>query len=184
MAVPMQVVFHNLDKSEAIEARIREKVEKLARFAADIQRCRVTVDAPHKHAHKGHLYSIKVDIAVPGGEIVATRHTGKNPAHQDVYVALRDAFDDARRQLEDHVRKRRGEVKRHEEPPQGVIKALFPHEDYGLIETPDGREVYFHRNSVLNGDFEKLKEGTPVWFHEERGDEGPQASTVHVHGYG
>jgi ribosomal subunit interface protein len=180
MQIPLQIVFHNLDKSEFIEAKIREKAEKLERFSQDIIRCRVTVDAPHKHHNKGVTYTVKIDITVPGREIVASQHTGKNPAHEDVFVAIRDAFDDARRQLEDYVRKRRHEVKHHEEPPRGIIKELFPYENYGIIETPEGREIYFHRNSVVDADFDKLQEGLPVHFSEEMGIEGPQASTVHV----
>jgi len=182
MQLPLQIVFHNVEKSEAIEARIREKAEKLERFVPEIMRCRVTVDAPHKHSHKGVQYSTRIDVTVPGGELVATHHTGKNPAHQDVYVSIRDAFDDIRRQLEDHVRKQRHKVKTHQPPPQGVIRELHPEEDYGIIETPDGREIYFHRNSVIDADFDRLQAGTAVRFHEEQGFKGPQASTVHVEG--
>ena len=76
-----------------------------------------------------------------------------NHAHEDFYVTMRDAFNAARRQLEDYVRRRRGKVKRHDVEAHGLIKNLFPYEDYGVIETPDGREIYFHRNSVLDADF-------------------------------
>jgi cold shock CspA family protein len=87
-----------------------------------------------------------------------------------------------RRQLQDHVRTRRGKVKTHEGPPHGTITALHPDQDYGLITTPEGREIYFHRNSVLNADFNSLTPGIEVRFSEEAGDEGPQASSVHVLG--
>ena len=116
MQIPLQTVYHNMDKSDAIEARIREKVDKLEHFAPDIIRCRVTVEAPHKHHTKGNPYAVKIDITLPGGEIVVSGHPGKNPAHADLYVALRDAFDEARRQIEDFVRKRRGKVKHHQAP--------------------------------------------------------------------
>jgi cold shock CspA family protein len=87
-----------------------------------------------------------------------------------------------RRQLEDYARTLRGDVKTHELPDHGHIVELVPAEDYGRIETPDGRSVYFHRNSVLDGDFDDLEEGAEVRFAEESGAEGPQASTVHVIG--
>jgi cold shock CspA family protein len=119
---------------------------------------------------------------MPGEEIIADRHPAKHQAHEDVYVALRDAFNAARRQLEDYVRKRRGKVKTHETVPHGQIKLLVPAEDYGMIETTEGRDVYFHRNSVIDADFDKLAVGDAVHFSEEMGEKGPQASTVHVEG--
>ena len=171
-----------MDPSEALEAKIHEKVNRLEKFAGHITSCRVTVDQSHKRHHQGKLFSVTVDITLPGKEIVITRHTDANHAHEDVYVALRDSFDSARRKLEDYVRKIRGKVKLHQTPPHGRIKELFPYEDYGVIETADGREIYFHRNSVIDEDFNKLTEGASVHFNEELGENGPQASTVHVEG--
>jgi cold shock CspA family protein len=95
---------------------------------------------------------------------------------------MRDAFDTARRKLEDYVRRRRQAVKAHEVPPHGRVSRLFPQEDYGFIETPDGREIYFHRHSVLHDAFERLQVGAEVTFAEEEGKKGPQASTVRLVG--
>ena len=103
-------------------------------------------------------------------------------AHEDVYVAIRDAFDAARRQLQDQIRTSQGKVKVHEVPPHGCIIALVPDQDYGKIETPDGKHVYFHRNSVIDADFNHLNVGDAVHFSEEMGEHGLQASTVHVEG--
>ena len=97
-------------------------------------------------------------------------------------MAIRDAFNAARRLLEDYVRIRRNKVKVHEAEPHGRITQLFPQQDYGIIETPGGREIYFHRNSILNANFDKLEEGSSVGFSEEMGDNGPQESTVHIEG--
>lgn len=182
MQLPLQITFRNMDSSDAIETNIREKAEKIERFAEHITSCRVIVEAPHKHQHKGQLYNVKIDITLPGEEIVASRHPDKHHAHEDVYVAIRDAFAAAQRQLEDYVRKQRDQVKTHEAPPHGFISKLFPQEDYGTLETSDGGEVYFHRNSVLNTAFDKLKIGDRVHFTEEMGEKGPQASSVHVEG--
>jgi cold shock CspA family protein len=95
-------------------------------------------------------------------------------------VAVRDAFDAVRRQLEDHVRRRRGDVKTHDAPSHGRVASLFAERDYGFIEASDGSEVYFHRNSVVGGGFDKLAVGDEVRFsfHAEEGEKGPQASTV------
>jgi len=182
MQIPLQITFRHMDHSDALEAKIREKAEKLEQFAEHITSCRVTVDLDHKHHHQGKLYGIKIDITVPGAEIIADRHPDKHQAHEDVYVAIRDAFKAARRQLEDYARKHRNKVKTHETVPHGTIQTLFPHEDYGVISASDGREVYFHRNSVVGVDFNTLAEGDSVHFSEEVGEQGPQASTVHVEG--
>jgi len=182
MQIPLKITFNNMEPSPAVEAAIREKAEKLERFADAITSCRVTVEAPHQHHHKGNLYSIKVDVTLPGKEIVSNRNPAEHHAHEDVYVAIRDAFNAERRQLEDYLRIRRGKVKQHEAEPHGKIVQLVPYENYGVIQSSDGREIYFHRNSVIEQDFDKLEVGDSVHFSEEMGDNGPQATTVHVEG--
>jgi cold shock CspA family protein/ribosome-associated translation inhibitor RaiA len=182
MQVPLEIVFHNVDRSAAVEAAVRERAAKLEEFAENITSCRVTVEAPHKHHQQGNLYTVRVDLRFPGGEAVANRAPSEKHAHEDVYVALRDAFKAARRQLQDQQRVRRGDVKPHEVPPHGRIASVDRERDSGFIETSDGREVYFHRNSLLNGRFEQLEPGMEVRFSEERGERGPQASTVHLIG--
>lgn len=182
MQLPLQITFRNMDPSDAVEAKIRERAAKLDHFAQYIMSCRVAIEAPHRHHHTGGLYHVRIDITLPGEEIVVSREPDLHHAHEDVYVALRDAFDAARRKLEDHVRRQRGKVKSHEVPDHGRIHELFPEMDYGTIQTPDGREIYFHRNSVLDTEFEKLEVGTEVRFAEEQGERGPQASSVHLVG--
>lgn len=178
--LPPQIVFRNMAPSDAIEAAIRERTDKLGRFHEHIMSCRVVVELHHRHHHQGNLYHVRVDLKVPGEEIVASREPAEHHAHEDVYVAIRDAFDSVRRQLEDYIRRRRGVVKAHESPPHGRVAELYP--DYGKIETADGRMVYFHKNSVVDADFGQIDIGTEVRFVEEMGELGPQASTVHVVG--
>ncbi len=182
MKLPLQVVFDNLERSPAIEARIQKKAEKLNLYCDQIMSCRVVVEAPHKHHHQGKLYRVRIEVTVPDEDLVVSRNPAQRQAHEDVYVAIRDAFDAMRRQLEDYTRRRRGKVKHHEEPPHGKIIELFPEEGYGNIQTPDGRLIYFHKNSVVNTDFSKLETGNQVRFAEEMGDAGPQASSVHLMG--
>ncbi len=182
MKLPLQVVFDNLERSPAIEARIQKKAEKLNLYCDQIMSCRVVVEAPHKHHHQGKLYRVRIEVTVPDEDLVVSRNPAQRQAHEDVYVAIRDAFDAMRRQLEDYTRRRRGKVKHHEEPPHGKIIELFPEEGYGNIQTPDGRLIYFHKNSVVNTDFSKLETGNQVRFAEEMGDAGPQASSVHLLG--
>jgi ribosomal subunit interface protein len=109
-----------VESSESIERRIRQKIDHLSRFSQDIIGCRVTVDAPHRHQHKGNVYAIRIDIHVRDGEIVVNREPGVDQTHTDLYAAIRDAFASAARQLEDYVRRRRGFVKRHSQPSNGT----------------------------------------------------------------
>jgi len=182
MRLPLQITFRNMEQSDAVEAKIREKTEKLNQFCDDIMGCRVVVELSHKNHHKGNTFHVRIDITVPDGEIVVSRSPDQRQSHQDVYVAIRDAFDAARRQLEDYVCRRRGEIKSHETQPQGRVSQLAPTDEHGMIETVEGRFIYFHRNSVVNGSFADLKVGSSVRFVEESGDLGPQASTVYIVG--
>lgn len=178
MKLPLQITFRHLERSEALEADIREKAEKLDQYCDQIMSCRVVVDTPHQHHHQGQLFSISVDLTVPGGEIVASRTADEHHAHEDPYVAVRDAFNAVQRRLEDYVRVQKRKVKLHEPPPHGRIAKLMKEEGYGFIDSFDGGEVYFHRNSVLHDAFDSLEVGNEVRFAEEMGEEGPQASSV------
>ena len=168
--------------SEAIEAHIREKAAKLDVFSDRIMSCRVVVEAPHRRHHKGKLYHVRIDMTVPGGELVVNREPSKRAAHKDVYVAIRDAFGGARRKLQDYVRRQRGQVKLHEAAPLARVCRLFLKDGFGFLETADEREIYFHKNSVLGGGFAHLEVGSEVYFAEEKGEKGPQASTVKLVG--
>lgn len=178
MQVPLEITFHNIDSSPSMEAEIRRHAEKLKRFAADIVSCRVAVEAPHKHHRHGRLFHVRVDVRLPGSEIVVNRDPSEHHAHEDVYVAIRDAFKAARRQVQDAVRKRRGDVKTHEVPSHGTISFVDKDAGYGRITTPEGREIYLHRNSIIGKDFDHLKIGDEVRFSEEPGERGPQATSV------
>lgn len=175
----LQITFRNIDASPAVEAKVRERAHELERFFDRIVSCRILIEAPKRH-RRGGLYHVRVDLKIPGKEIVVKRNPLEHHGHEDVYVAVRDCFDAVRRQLEDDVRWRRGAVKAHDEPSHGKIARLIAEGDYGFIEAPDGTEVYFHCNSISNGGFSRLKVGDEVRFvlHAGEGEKGPQASTV------
>ncbi len=109
MQIPLQITIRGVEQSEALEQHIRDKAKKLDEFFNHVMSCRVVVEVPHKHHQQGKLYNVRIDIGVAGGEIVVNRDRA-----EDIYVALRDAFDAAKRQLEDYARKLRGDVKKHE----------------------------------------------------------------------
>lgn len=115
MQTPLQITFRDMESSAAVETRIREKAGKLEQFYDQIMSCRVTVDAPHASQHQGKLYAVRIELGVPDAQLVVSHeHHHRDQAHEDVYVAIRDAFDAMQRQLEDYARKRRGEVKQHQ----------------------------------------------------------------------
>ena len=109
MQTPLQITIRDVEHSAALETHIRDKANKLDEFFDHIMSCHVVVEMPHKHHHQGKQFNVRIDIGVPGDEIVVNRDH-----HEDVYVALRDAFDVAKRMLEDYAHKIRGNVKAHQ----------------------------------------------------------------------
>ncbi len=178
MQVPVQVTFRDMPVSDAVEALCHKEADKLERFCGRITSCRVVVAESHRRHHKGNLFDIRIDVTIPGGEIVVNREPPEHHRDEDVFVALREAFDRVRRQLDARTERRRGEVKSHEPQPHGRVARLGADGDHGFIETSDGRQVYFHRHSVLNGAFDRLEVGDEVRFVEESGEQGPQATSV------
>lgn len=180
MQVPIQVTFRHMDPSPALEARIRQRAQELEQFFDRITACRVTVECQHQHHRQGNLFEISIDLAIPGREIVVGRSEGASHAHEDAHVAVRDAFNALRRRLEDHARSGQGSVKLHRVPEHGRITRLLPDRDGGFITTSLGDEVYFHRNSVVDGSYETLEVGDEVRLVAREGEsaQGPQASAV------
>jgi ribosomal subunit interface protein len=173
---PVQVTFRDLQPTPAMDAAVHKRAAALGRYFPRVLECRVVIQAPSRNRRKGKLYHVALDIKVPGKELMVNRNPEAHESHQDFYVAVRDAFDAARRELMDEARRRRMQIKSNVGASAGRVTRLFP-EGYGYLETADGREIYFHRNSVLDG-FERLVPGDEVRFSEEMGHEGPQASTV------
>jgi len=197
MILQLQITFRNVASSEEVKGWIQEEASKLDEFYDRIIGCRVLVELPSRHRKSGNLYHVRVDLTVPGGEVVVKRQPNRRwlpgrvrreatkrleirVPHKDLRQAINDAFSATRRQLQDYSRRQRRDVKIHEAPPLACVTRLFPEEGYGFLETPDGREIYFHKNSVLNDGFSRLASGTFVSFSEEKGEEGPQASTVRI----
>jgi cold shock CspA family protein len=179
MTIPLQISYRGLDPSDAVSRFIRAKAGRLERFYGRIGGCRVLVEQPHRHHHSGRHFHVRIDLMVPGGELVVEREPALRSRHKDVNVAVSDAFRAARRQLEDYVRGFGSRVKPHAKTPHARVERLFPQEGFGFLED-GGRSIYFHRNSVLHGAFDRLRPGSTVRFCEESGAHGPQASTVEL----
>ena len=111
MQIPIQISFRDISHSDFIKKRIYEKVEKLKKYTDRITFCRVTVEAPHRHHNKGKLYHVCIDLSLPGEKIVVARDPN-DQSHEDIYIAIRDAFEAARRQLKKYLRRKRMSCRR------------------------------------------------------------------------
>ncbi|MGB6976830.1 MAG: HPF/RaiA family ribosome-associated protein [Gammaproteobacteria bacterium] len=173
MQIPPQITIREIPDSAAIEAQVAKKISKLEKICNHIISCKVVIDIQQKHKHQGKLFSTHIDLTIPGKEIVVTR-----VINEDLYVAIRDAFNAARRQLENYMAKQQGEVKTHQIPMQGYVARLFPNQAYGFITGQDNTDYYFDALNVAVPDFEHLTIGTHVEFFVMVGNEGPQAMRV------
>ena len=178
MKIPVQISFSNMTSSDAVRARVEELAGKLERFHDRIMGCRVVVRAPNRRQRKGRLYHVSIDLTLPGYDVVVNRNPPQQQAHEDVYVAIRDAFEAAVRRLEDIARERRGDIKTHQGESHGKIARLFPDRSYGFIEDEQVGDIYFHANSVAGNAFDKLTVGTTVRYGAEPGEKGLQATIV------
>lgn len=183
MTIPVQITFRDLEPSAALRANIEKHVAKLERFSKTVLGCHVVVEPAEKHHHRGNHYRLHVHLKVPGQDIQAGRRpAAEDRSAEDPYVVVRDAFDAARRQLEDYERVRRHDVKTHAPAVHGRIVQIYKDADYGVIRTSEGRDIHFHRHSLPEGGFDSLVTGSEVRFSEAAGEEGPWASTVHIVG--
>ena len=174
MQLPLQITARGVAVTPAIEADLWMAVHKLDSLYHRIMSCRVLLETVNRYGTGERIrYNVRIDLTLPGGELVVTRHP-----HEDLWTAVQRAFAAAQRRLQDYARRRRGEVKRHRRARRARVTQLFPYEGYGFLEASDGREIYFHRNSVPWGGFGRLEVGRVVRYAEEEGQKGPQASRV------
>lgn len=170
---PVQITIRDLPNSDALESHLRKKADKLNQFCPKINSCRIVLTIPQKHKHQGKLFCVRIDLTVPGKEIVVNRQM-----NQDVYVAIRDAFQALIRQLEGYERKRKGHVKTHNGLNRGYVSKLFSDEGYGFIQGMDGEEFYFSTTNVTHPSFEQLELGDVVEYIGIPSTEGFQANRV------
>ena len=182
MQIPLELTFRGVEKTEAMERYIRERTQKLEQVCDHIVSCRVTVERPQQHQRAGSPFRVRVDVRIPPGhELVVRRESTEGDIHDSLRQVLREAFDAMRRQVRSLAERQRGDVKAHgAEEETGIVVRLFREEGYGFLRTPDGEEIYFHRNSVLRDGFDRLEAGTGVRVAVEEGEEGLQASTVEI----
>jgi cold shock CspA family protein/ribosome-associated translation inhibitor RaiA len=185
MQTPPEIIFKDIDRSAWVENYVLERLQRLDKFAEGITSCRVSLTQDQASHHKGNRYSVLVEVRVPPNHDLAAKKAKIIHDMQTQLPALINlAFGAIERQLKKTAQLRRGDVKsqetRHEGQPHGIVEKLFD-EGYGFLRAvDDDRQVYFHRNSVLHGDFERLAVGTEVRFTPQDGDEGAQESSVQI----
>jgi ribosome-associated translation inhibitor RaiA/cold shock CspA family protein len=169
----IQVTFRDFPHSQPVEDHIQEVAERLNLFDR-INHCKVVLTLTDKNKQQGKLYNVRINLAVPGKELVVTHQE-----NIDLYAAIRDAFDAMTRQLEDYSRIRRGDVKTHELAQQGFVVRLFVNDGFGFIQSLDGAEEYYF-NDVHMGQssFTHLAVGDRVQFYPEPTNDGLQARRV------
>jgi cold shock CspA family protein/ribosome-associated translation inhibitor RaiA len=180
MQVEPEITIRRVPDRDHVLAEVERQIARLERVHPRITSCRVIVEAPHTRHRTGNLYHARVWVTVPGHDVVVKRDPAAHSNHDDVGLAVRDAFRAARRRLTKHVREVRGGQQAHEPQPLGRVTRVFPAHDHAFLETADGQELYFHRNALLEGAFDALEPGTEVRFVAAQGERGPQASTVHL----
>jgi cold shock CspA family protein/ribosome-associated translation inhibitor RaiA len=178
MQVPVEITFRDVPPTEAVRTLVEEQAKRLDRFCENLTSCRVAIEHPQRHQRSGNPYRVRIELTLPPRkDLVVVQEPQDNEMHRGLRAVVRRAFRTMERQLKDMTELRRGDVKTHAEP-RAVIVRLFP--DHGFVRGLDGTEIYFHRNAVLHGDFERLAVGVEVRFEVEAGEEGPQASTVQL----
>ena len=180
MQLPLQITFRDIQPSPAIAEHVRRRAEKLDALYERLTSCRVAIESPNRNGNLGgRHYQVRIDLTLPGVEIVAGRHHA-DVLDSDLHIAIDRSFDEAEREIKDHMEKVR--VRRRNGTPHGRVLRMFRDRGYGFLEGIDGREIYFHEHSVLNGRFHALQIGSQVRYAEEDGEKGPQASTVEMVG--
>lgn len=182
MQIPLEISYRDINKTEELDQLIRKKATALEKVCDYITSCRVTLENPLKTQSSGQPFRIRIAVRVPPGhEIVAVEEPGAGDIHIQLASGIRNTFEDIRRQLKKLTEKQRNDVKTH--PNQrvvAVIDKIFREEGYGFLRTVEGQQIYFHKNSVLHDDWNRLKEGTGVHFNHEIGEKGLQATAVHI----
>ncbi len=183
MKVPLEIAFKGIRNTDELDVLIREEAVKLERVCDYISSCRVIVEMRQKHQTSGSPYRVRIDMTIPPGhELVVKQESGKGDMHDPVEIVIKEVFDSAVRQLRKLVQQQRGTVKTHpEQQVMAVVHRLFPDQEYGFLRTVDTQQdVYFHKNSVLHHDFDRLTVGTGVRYTAQEGEQGMQATAVQI----
>ena len=183
MQVSPEIKYHDIPRTPWVDAYIDRRLQRLERYAGGITSCHVTVSREQTSHNKGNRYSCMVEVRLPPQhDLAATKRAQVREMSVELPALINHAFAAIERRLKKLASLRRGDAKQHDSGPRGVVEKLFP-DGYGFIrDVADDRQYYFHRNSVLHGDYGSLAVGTEVRFSPEQGNKGLQASSVQILG--
>lgn len=181
MSIDPVITWRNMPHSEAVDAIVRERFAAIARLEPRLIRGRVVFDAPHKRRVSGRGFDVRIHLELPGPDIDVARSVRQGEAADDVLRAVNAAFSALERRLKERRREKGGkEVKHHPPVLHGEVVELEPELGYGWLRADDGREVYFERDSLVHGQWERIALGDRLRFREMEGDKGPFAADVSV----
>lgn len=188
MQIPVEIAFHNIQHSDWAEEAIREKIARLEKLFDRLVTCRVRVEKRASNANNSIPPVVRIEIGVPGHKDLIVSHEPEHLQQKfsdpDMRIAINEAFRIAERQLLDFKEQLKGKTKAPFSDAQnqflGQVAELAPERDHGFLLTKEGGLLYFHRNSLLTGDFDALKRGDRVHYVEDHGDTGPTAVKVRV----
>jgi ribosome-associated translation inhibitor RaiA len=173
------ISFHNLDRSPAVENIVKHRIEKLEKRHARITGCELTIEAPQKVKRKARTFRVKLNLHLPGKDVLVGREAAQGSAQDDVVLAVNRAFSAAEKVLKRLKKKRNAlEVKQHPPVLHGTITEIEPELGYGQLRADDGREVYFQRDALTSNFWDQLACGTRLRFREMKGEKGPFAAAV------
>lgn len=181
MQTPPEIIVTDFDKPDWLEERVRERIDRLERISDRLIGCKVWIRAPHRRHRTGTRYQVDIEVATPERVLAVDRDPGDAAAHEDLSVAIRDAFNAIERQVRRWKQQHGGRPAVHAEPLQGTVEEIDAEGGFGQIAAADGRLVYFHANSVAGG-IGTLSPGDPVELSVDDKDAegGPHASAVRL----
>jgi cold shock CspA family protein/ribosome-associated translation inhibitor RaiA len=183
MQIPLEVSFRDVEHTDQLDQLIEQQASRLDKFHNHIMGCRIAVEQPQEHISHGRPWRVRLDITVPhANEVVVIKDPGKGEMHEPLEAVIRDAFDTAERNLKGLKEQQRYNVKENTmDQAVGIVSKILRDDGYGFIRDPSEQDVYFHKNAVLENDFDRIEEGTAVWYVAEVGDDGLQATSVRIH---
>ncbi|MCG7598802.1 cold shock domain-containing protein [Halomonas sp. McH1-25] len=187
MQVPLEITYNHVSRSDWIDDYIKSRVDKLEHLSDNIVACRVVIEQTQSPHRTGNPYRAHVEVSLPAKrELVADKTETVTDPQVQLRPIIRHAFEAMEKQLKKQNGKRGGRKVKHYEggdeltPSVATVVRMFEEEGYGFLKNLSGEEIYFHRNSVLHDDFDRLTVGSQVRFEPEEGEKGPQASTVQI----
>jgi cold shock CspA family protein len=182
MQVPPEIAYRGVEKTGQLDQLIQTRIAKLEKICDYIVSCHIVIEQSQNNQQSGNPFRVRILVRVPPGhELVSDRISTRGKRGEPLPALIRRSFDAMEKQLQELVEKQRNDIKTHPTvQTNALVESIFRNDGYGFLRSLDGRQIYFHKNSVLHNEFERLEIGTGVRFSEEMGEMGLQATTVEI----